>query len=78
MSEGEPMGGTNPERHRRRSEARITIVSVLVALGFTALYQGIATFFFRDPQTLAGAEIAQGVIFIVVGWFITRSWIEEG
>jgi hypothetical protein len=51
------------------------VISVIVALGFSALYQGMANLFFRNPQQLAGAMIVQGVGFIIYGYFMTRSWV---
>lgn len=68
----------NPERKKRRIEARMMVVSVVVALGFSAFYQGLANLLISDPRALAVAMVVQGAGFIGVGFLLTRSWVRNG
>jgi hypothetical protein len=61
------MSDLDSERHERRREARLNLIFVLLALGFSALFDGLAAILL--PNNPIG-KISDGIIFLAVAGYL--------
>ena len=68
------MGDADSERRKRRSDARLNLIFVLIALGFSALFDGLAMILL--PNNPIG-KILDGVIFLIIAAILLGRWLKS-
>jgi len=69
------VANNNPEREKDKREVSLSLILVLVALGFSAILDGLLDILFPNSPTWNGVgHVVDGLMFVAVGAIMLKTW----